>query len=302
MGAHMSVVELFDESTVPGGLQEHKVRSLPDGSTIEFEFAPIGYLTKKGEPRRQDWRAYFHCSAGGKRVRLASVSTILDAITPKPGLARWSEARGIEGCLEAVRLGELNPEHHTAEDAIQRVRLLKLGADRARDAAADRGLNAHEALQIYMVTGTMPPLDLYPVEHHGYYQAVASWLLNVRPEPVEVEQLVASPQDGYAGRSDLVASVGGKRIRFDAKTQERGQIFDSAHIQVALYERAAVAIGDPPADECRVVVFAADGKYRDMPGAATPLTAEAALAYYRAVKPIVSVCDSANREARKLAA
>lgn len=293
-----------DQSKVKGGLQERRRRELPDGSLVEFEYAPIGYLTAKGEPRRKEWRAYYFTPAdqrtiSGKRERLMSVSSILEAICPKGGLPRWAEARGIEGCFQAMRIGEIDPTIHTPEDAIQRVRLLKLGADRARDAAADRGLDAHDALHVYMVTGSLPPKERYPVEDWGYYIGIASWLLEARPEPVEVEQLVASPQDGYAGRSDLVALVNGRRVRYDAKTQERGQIYDSAHVQVQLYERAGVASGDEPCEECRVVVFAADGTYRDMPGAATPKTVEAALAYYGQIKPIVSACESANRAERK---
>lgn len=316
-------------SRIPGAMKETKRRDLTDGSVIEFESAPAGWLKKDGEMRQSDWRAYYitspdrpceFCAGTGrvegktakgrqcsickgsgsaqKRSRLVSVSSILDTICPKGGLPRWAEARGIEGCLEAVRLGELDPKHHDGEDAVQRVRLLKLGADRARDDAADRGLNVHEALQVYMVTGSLPPQDRYPPEHLGYYRALAEWIIHTKPEPVAVEQLVASPADGYAGRSDLVAMVGGQRIRYDAKTSERCAIYDSAHLQVRLYDRAAVASGDEPADACHVVVFGADGRHRDMPCAAEDSTIDAALAYYRALKPIVNACDSANRAAR----
>lgn len=299
----MNVIPLpTDPAQIPGGLQEHKIRQLADGTQIEFEFAPAGYLTKKGEIRRQDWRAYHVTVPGEKRSRVPSVSTLLDAITPKPGLKHWGEQQGIEGCFEAVRLGELDPTIHTAEDAVYRVRALKLGLDGAMRRAQSRGLDAHEVVEVYMVTGQLPPRDSYPPEVHGYYQGIAAWILDKQPRPLEVEQLVASPEDGYAGRSDLVALVDGKRVRYDAKTQERGQVYDAAHIQVGLYERAAVSIGDEPSDECRVVVFSADGRYRDMPGLASTEVIDAALAYYRAVKPVTSGCESANRQARKEAA
>ena len=96
-------------ATIPGGLQEHKTRILPDGSLLEFEYAPAGYLTKgKGEPRLVDWRAYFHTPVGGKRTRMVSVTTLLDCILPKGGLPSWAEARGIEG---AVRATEARRDH-----------------------------------------------------------------------------------------------------------------------------------------------------------------------------------------------
>lgn len=300
----MSALPVVDPRLVPGAMEERRERELPDGSLIEFESAPAGYLTSKGEPRRKDWRAYYFTpplerGIGGKRERLMSVSSILEAVCPKGGLPRWAEARGIEGCFHAFQIGEIDPTIHTPEDAVERVRALRLGADRARDQAADRGLDVHDALHVYMVTGSLPPKDRYQEADQGYYQALAGWLLHAEPEPVEVEQLIASPQDGYAGRSDLVAIVDGQRVRYDAKTQERCQIYDSAHLQVQLYERAGLASGGPPSDECRVVVFAADGSYRDMSCAADPSTAEAALAYYRAIKPVVSICESANRSERK---
>jgi hypothetical protein len=253
--------------------------------------------------RQKEWRAYYFTPADqrvlGKRERLVAVSSLLDVICPKAGLPYWYEEHGIRGCFEAFRLGELNPKVHDGDDATKIVRLLKLGADRAKDDAADRGLNAHEVVQVYMVTGALAPREQYPVEHWGYYQAVADWILRRRPEPLAVEQLVASPADGYAGRSDLVAMVDGKRVRYDAKTNARCQVYDSAHVQVGLYERAAIASGEDPADECAVVVFGPDGTWREMPCAVDQHRIGTALDYYRFLKPIVAACEAANRVERK---
>lgn len=292
-----------DQSTVKGGMQERRQRELADGSLIEFEYAPVGYLTQKGDPRRKEWRAYYWTPADkrvlGKRERLVSVSTILDTICPKGGLPYWYEARGIEGAIEAIRIGELDPKVNTPEDAVQRVRALKLGGDRAKDDAADRGLDAHQVMEVYMVTGAIAPRDQYPPEHWGYLQAVADWIATKRPEPLAVEQLVASPKDGYAGRSDLLALVDGKRIRYDAKSNPDCKVYDSAHVQVQLYERAAIESGEDPADECMVVVFGSDGKWREMPCAADAHRIGVALDYYGFLRPIVSACESANRLERK---
>ena len=57
-------------------------------------------------------------------------------------------------------------------------------------------------------------------------------------------------------------------MRYDLKTQERCGIYESAHVQVKLYDRAARACGDEPADLLKVVVVAADGEYREMDCAA----------------------------------
>lgn len=316
-----------DPAYTPGALQEHKTRTLPDGSLLEFEFAPWGWLTADGERRRTDHRAYYltpgcgcnGCEGGGrvpgkrdgttkqcpacrgtgaKRTRLPSVTTLLDAICPKPGIPPWAEARGIEGAIEAVRLGLIDPhDPASVEMAVGLVRSNRLGADRARDEAAGRGLNVHACLEHYMRTGSPPDPSTEPVEHWGYLQAMTRWLLKVDPEPegAAIEQLVAHPELGYAGRLDLRARCGGLLVTFDAKTQERGGIYIGAHLQVNLYERAEVRCGGEPADLLKVVVFAANGEYREMAADHRPELIDAALDFYREAKPVDSLCASHNR-------
>jgi hypothetical protein len=313
-------------SQTPGALEVHVQRWIGDGDgMIEFEFAPFGWLAQNGELRQKDHRAYYwtvdgtclDCNGSGrvpsekrpegtikckacngtgdpKRRRMVSVTTLLDAITPKGGLPRWAEARGIEGTVLAYQRGLIEPDAFP-EDAVEIVRGAKLGADSARDTAATRGLNIHSLLEQYMLTGNGPSMGEHPHEHHGYIQALCAWLLARDPQPESVEQVVCSPTHGYAGRRDLIARVDGKRIGWDAKTQENGGIYLSAHLQNRLYEDAAVEIGDEPCDELAIVVFAANGKFREMPGMASSQTARAALAYYEWIKPIDSACESLNR-------
>lgn len=317
-------------STMPGGLEVQDRRELASGGVIEFEFAPAGWLTQDGLPRERDHRAYYWtpqadcvaCAGTGrapsekrpdgtikckpcdgtgltKRQRMASVSTVLDCILPKPGLPPWAEARGIEGAIEAVRRDEINLAVHANDEAVGIVRALRLGADRARDDAATRGLNVHDLLREYMQTGEAPTFSDHPIEQHGYIRALSRWLLATKLEPETVEEMVCSPDDGYAGRTDLVARGDGFRIRFDAKTQERGGIYESAHVQVKLYDRAAVALGDEPADLLKVVVFAENGEFREMACMADDKAADCALAWWRAIKPVSSACEGANRIERE---
>lgn len=305
------------EIEIPEDLSVYLRRELPDGALIEFE-----------ERRETNYRAYYYtpqpqcmdcegsgrqpsekrpgrtvkceaCKGSGrcKRERMISVTTLLDAILPKPGLPPWAEARGIEGVVAAMRLGEIDRSTDPA-DAIKLVRGLKLGADAARDTAATRGLDIHKLLETYMRTGDAPPSPENP-EHWGYHQGLCSWLLARNPEPESVESLVCDPDAKYAGRRDLVARCSGIRIGYDAKTQERAGIYSAAHVQNKLYERADIACGSEPCDELRAVVFAADGQWREMPCAATDETVDAALAFANAVRPIDSVCESWNRAERK---
>lgn len=295
-----ALTDTLDPRLIPGAMQESKSREIPDLGLIEFEFAPAGWLAKNGQPRLRDWRAYYFTPLDGKRGRFPSVSTMLDAIFPKGGLPVWTEARGIEGAVEAVRRGEIDPQNAaSAARAVDTVRALRLGADRARDDAADRGLNVHACLETYNLTGEPPNPADHPEEHWGYLRALTRWLLKADPEPVAIEQLVAHGGDGYAGRLDLRARIGGLLTTVDLKTSERGQIFAQAHVQAALYERAAVWCGDEPASAMTVVVCAADGEFREMPCAADERAVDAALAWYRCSRPIDSVCESANRAEKK---
>lgn len=326
----MTTIETRNPALIPGAIERRLTRDLDDGTVIEFETAPYGWLKDDGTLRLRDHRAYYIvtpsmlcrfcegtgrvfdkstrgrkcniCQGSGdesKRTRVPSVSTLLDAICPKPGLAPWSEARGIEGAIQAVRAGEI-----AADDPLERgveiVRTLKLGAEGARNKAATRGLDVHELLEEYMQTGSAPRFAGRPVEHHGYIQALSKWLLHAQPQPVAIEHLVCSRTQGYAGRLDLRARDQlGRLITWDAKTQERAGIYLGAHTQVNLYERAAIESGDEPADELMVVVFAADGEYREMHATHKPSLVNAALDWYREAKPINSVCESANRIERE---
>jgi hypothetical protein len=281
-------------------------RELPDGALIEFEAAPAGWLTKKGDVRRGAWRAYHGTLPDGRRRRQPSVTTLLDEICGKGGLVPWSEARGIEGAIHAVRAGLINVhDPASVAAAVQTVRANQLGADAARDKAADRGIDVHYCLETYMRTGSPPAASEFPTDRRGYLQALSRWLLKADPEPVAVEELVWHPEDGYAGRLDLRAVINGSLTTVDAKTQERAGIYLGAHAQVSLYERAAIRCGDQPADRRLVVVFAANGEFREMPADHPDGFTDAALAWIREGRPVNQMCEQQNRverEARRAAA
>jgi hypothetical protein len=296
-----------DPARIAGAMKDVRRRELPDGALIEFEQAPAGWLAKNGNIRRADWRAYYGTLPNAeKRKRQPSVTGLLDDICGKGGLPAWYETRGIEGAITAVRMGLIDPrDPESAARAVDIVRSNQLGADRARDEAATRGLDIHACLEHYMRSGSPPSRASIRPEWHGYFQALCRWLLAAEPEPVAVEELVWHPEDGYAGRLDLRADMRGALTTIDCKTQERAGIYLQAHAQVNLYERAARRCGDPPADRLLVVVFAANGEYREMPADHPEAFTDAALAWVREGRPVNSMCESHNRterEARKAAA
>lgn len=285
----------------PGAMAVHKERLLPTGHLIEFESAPAGWLTKAGTPRREDWRAYHltdTLTPGAKRRRVPSVSTICDGILPKDGLPPWSERQGIRGALEAIRTGVIDWDTPD-DDAVRLVRAAGLGAIAARNEAADRGLNVHAILERFMTTGHAPNPADHPEPHRPFIRGLVKWLLRTDPEPVAVELLVADPERGYAGRLDLLARIGGRMTLVDLKTQERGAIYESAHIQVRLYGQAETDYGEHLIEQTRVVVADGAGGFREMDLIASDELADRALTYYEHVKVLSAACEQQNKITRE---
>ena len=292
-------------SLVPGAMAVELARDLPSGWRVEFEAAPAGWLKQDGTPRKKDHRAYFVIPAGEPRQwkhRTQSVTTITDQILNKSGLPPWSEKQGIRGTLEAIRRGLLTAD--TPDDAaVQIVRGNHLGAEAARDDAADRGINIHRLLEEYMLFGTVPNPADHPEPHRPFLRGLVRWIIHKDPRAEAVELLIADPEEGYAGRLDLLAQVkvNGKwrLLLIDLKTQEKGAIFESAHIQVQLYRRAEERYGEHKIEGALIVVVDGFGGFREMDVIADADLAERALAYYRPVKQITAACEQVNRIVRK---
>lgn len=289
-----------EAARTPGAMLRTLRREVPGLGVVEFEEAPRGWLAKNGQPRRKPWRAYhFTAETETRRVRLPSTTTLLDEVCPKPGLPRWAEARGIEGLLAAIQNGAIDPAEMTAEQAIESVRKLKLGADAAKLRDAERGLNVHAINERYMLTGEAPKRSEHPDHHRGFIKAWTKCMLELTLEPVEVEQLVVNPELGYAGRLDLRALNKGLLETIDYKTQRNAGIYAGAHYQVNLYEKGAVYCGAEPAVNKRVIVLAENGEWSQMIANHEEWRIDAALQHYRGKKPIESLCDSRNRSEKE---
>jgi hypothetical protein len=264
-------------------------RTLPSGLIIEFTEAPAGWPAKNGQPRLKDWRAY-HLINGNTRTRVPSVTTLIGEVMPKPGLSRWAEARGIEGACEAHRVGLL-----PAENPVEVVRNNRLGADRAAADAADRGTDVHSLLERYARTGELPDLSDHPPGQRPYIQGLVRWIRTQDPEPVLVEALVADPDRGYAGRLDLIARIAGRLTVVDLKTNARGQIRESAHLQVRLLREAEARYGEHEATHELVVAVDAAGGFHEMAGVAPDTMGDSSLIFRADAKKVISACVTANR-------
>ncbi len=234
-----------------------------------------------------------------KRVRLVSVTTLCSAIVASDALVHWSERETAAGVATLARAGE-PVDRMTVDDILHALREAKIGAEGVRDAAARRGVNVHGLLERYLRDGAWAdPVGILDPEDYGYAHALNDWLRKTRPDPISVEEIVADPEHGYAGRLDaIIANEDGRAVLWDLKTSEKAQVFDRAHLQTRLYARAVPICGGPVPDEIRIVVCAKDGTYREMDCLMTDRGAQAALHYYRALKPVTAACTAANRSER----
>jgi hypothetical protein len=241
-----------------------------------------------------------------ERVRLDSVTGILGCLA-KPALLGWYEAGGAAGVARLFERGELwigpgGKLSRPAEEAIDLVRLHKLGADAARDESAARGLDVHTVLEDWAKTGEAPDPGVFPPEQRGYVRGLIRALLALDPEPLVVERITCHPELMYAGRLDLRARINGRDVLVDLKTNKGGRSYLEGHIQAAAYVMAEVALGEPEPDGTLIVAVGEDGSFEAMEGVARPEHFEAVLRCHRALGEVRRPLDAARRAAAKAVA
>lgn len=185
-------------------------------------------------------RAYWLTPEDGKRrVRLPSVTTILDGVWPKQWLLSWY-----------AKYGEAAPGMSAS--------------------AAERGTAVHAYIERYFTEGTFAPVDDYPEDVRPYLQGAAGFLWEHDPEPLAVEWLVCHPEMKYAGRLDLIATLEGARnvpVLLDFKSNQKGRIYPQAHVQASAYRLAHERCGGTAQiGRALLVGIAEDGTYDAVEG------------------------------------
>jgi hypothetical protein len=169
-------------------------------------------------------------------LTLPSVSTILKVIA-KPNLVAWARRT----TLETVR--ELLEEGLSIEVALA---LAEVEPERQRDAAAQRGGLAHEAIACALKKGSYAAGEEDP-----RVRAALSFLTDYNLDCVAVELMVWSLHHRYAGTIDLVGrQADGALSLADWKT---GGIWPEAALQLGAYAIALEEMTGRPVGEAYVV-------------------------------------------------
>lgn len=198
------------------------------------------YPTMTVEYRDASHRYWIH--HGETRVAAVSVTSALKVLD-KPALLQWAEAAGAEGAAKLAADGLLKDV--APAQAIDIVRINRLGMDAKRDAGADRGTAVHTVLELWAREQTVPNLSDFPGEVRGYVQGLCGWLLAANPKASSVERFVGSIEHNYAGRLDMRAELDGRDCIVDLKTNPKGRVYDEAHLQARAYSIADVECGQP---------------------------------------------------------
>ena len=151
-----------------------------------------------------------------------SVTTVQDQVLKKEALISWAQRVGAGGVVKLCNMKVLQPVRtqggaevlglydparggHVVCDEWEAIELLKqnhLTTNDLKEAGGERGTSVHDAFENFMHTGELPDPSIYPISEQGYVVALQSFIKESGCQPRASEVLVASVDDGWAGRYD----------------------------------------------------------------------------------------------------
>ncbi len=276
-----------------------EMHTLPSGVTVAYRDSDHSYWRTCEQKNDGKWKG---------TGRLTGISTVVGPFDWRPdNLMRWAARVNCDGiaALAADGLSLDDPDDvrsalwflQTGELIDQALDDARLSYRHTRDDAATRGTNVHKHALHALATGRpVPDFGELSREEAGYGWGVAAFWHELEPVPLFAEQVVCDPELGVAGRLDLIADVPalGGPVLIDAKTS--GFLPAKHHVQLAGYERCAVASGlvDGLAG-AYVLQVTPDGGYELVESMATARSFALAVEVYREAARI----QSGSRAARK---
>lgn len=170
----------------------------------------------------------------GKAV--PNVTTILSGGIPKPALVGWAARKVAEAVatdrevIEMIRTLGTEPL----------IAALSAVPNQVRNAAADRGTTIHALADAMARRGRV---DDVPADLEDALRGYAAWIDEFDPRVMLSEAMVANREMWYAGRFDLVATIGADVWLLDIKTSSG--VYGETALQLAAYARAEFYVTDP---------------------------------------------------------
>ncbi len=200
----------------------------------------------------QSGRTY-RLTHNGEVYEYPSVTTIINAVLPKPALVPWAYNTGLEVGWEALRNNQFPDYDSFKEWCKQNGR----GPDQRKDEGSDRGIRMHEVLEEF-ITGkraeNIEGLDPFITQLEMFINDYA-------PIWSKAEYKVVSTEHGYAGQLDAICvptkqpprrrhvQIVDKTCCLDLKTNLEGRVYPQVHLpQVEAYRHAYMEMGGENVD------------------------------------------------------
>ncbi len=223
-------------------------------ATVEREFTELPGLTVEFLPKAH--RRYLFRE--GEKLAVTSPTTVLDEMVPK--------GRGYENWLRKVGFEE---------------------ADLISEQGKNRGTVMHRVMQEYCESHVVPRLSDFEDVWRPWVSGVCNFLVTASPEPLLVEQTVASWDLRLAGQFDLLALVGGKPTIVDLKNRNKANIYEKDHLQIAAYKHLlSETFPDQPETEGLIVVVDGEANVKTSPCLASWGQFRCVLDAFRAVREV----------------
>jgi hypothetical protein len=280
------------------------------GELIRF---PNGEAVYYVDEDHSYWRCKDNEERGRRLTGVTTATKTLDVrVDPLLGWAARTQTLGFALLAqEEVEQGaELPPWMLEAEQIWRRLEAAELDFENVRDKAGVKGSTIHEEVFVVLASGAQfLKRDQLSEEEQGYADACVQFWLDHSPEAVQVEQIVADPELGIAGRLDFRGLLReecddelcpchgyyGPGV-IDAKTGSF--LAASAHAQVAGYRHCAAACGFGESGWGALLQLGERGSYRLVDSTASPQDFVQALETYRAAGRIDREAGK-NREKRR---
>lgn len=181
-----------------------------------------------------------------------SVTTVINATTPKDSLGWWGQTVALRGIAKLLPLPLCTP--------VQLEGLLKehkLTVNHELQNAMQKGARIHGLLEHYAKTGEIIPPSEFPENYRGQIAALARWLIENEPEFLGQEVMTCSPTFRYAGTLDIRCRIKGALHIIDLKTGRR--VYPASQFpQLEAYHHAEVELGEEPA-QVRAILSLPEG-------------------------------------------
>jgi hypothetical protein len=224
-----------------------------------------------------------------------SVTTVLNCDPGKADpLVAWAQRVGVKGAItvaqatDLVTLLKVTGLDQAGEIVLSLMKKLKVDTSKIKKAGGDRGTAVHDAFEFWAKSGHKPNVKDFRPEERGYVVALLKFLTDADPEPLDCEILVASVEEGFAGKYDIRFRVNEPRRIVKHHTPVRGEqyaelppgvylgdlktskdVYRSHWRQLAAYELASVECGYEPTVAQGVLHVNHEGRYKFVRSLAT---------------------------------